>query len=297
MNNPDDISSIQSSEIRPSDSKDYKCAPNKRFENGSCIPLPLLIGMARAYNEENKNTIKLSNTLETLNPKKYKRYLLKEFSKRLDQVCDNQRCWLRQDFTKRMDNLMEEDLKKNTFRPKGPDGKFEWLNTFNIMDVMSQYEKKYKEFKFLGAVPIDFDDLPNLGIKDLDFHDMMEKGKTKFGIVFNLDEHYKSGSHWFSLFVDLNEGIIFFMDSYGSQAESRIRKLMRRIAKFIKEELNKEPIVDYCRVRHQKDGFSCGLYAISFIIKMLEGHKFEEICNDKNFDDKLMVLNREIFFT
>ena len=25
----------------------------------------------------------------------------------------------------------------------------------------------------------------------------------KFGIIFNTDEHYKSGSHWISLFFDI----------------------------------------------------------------------------------------------
>ena len=73
--------------------------------------------------------------------------------------------------------LKDKDLLENTFRPDGPEGKFEWLNTIHINDVMSQYEKKYNDFKFFGAVPIDFDDLPFLGIKDINFNELYDAGK------------------------------------------------------------------------------------------------------------------------
>ena len=38
----------------------------------------------------------------------------------------------------------------------------------------------------------------------------IEKGKNKIGIIFNLDKHYQSGSHWVSLFIDI-EIMIFFI--------------------------------------------------------------------------------------
>ena len=39
-----------------------------------------------------------------------------------------------------MSNHTQTQLTKYTFRPDGPNGKFEWLNTYNINDVMKQYE-------------------------------------------------------------------------------------------------------------------------------------------------------------
>ncbi|CAH6421473.1 Ulp1 protease [uncultured virus] len=292
------IPDIPSSEIKPRDKKDYRCAPSQEFSNGSCISLILLIEMAKAYNQtDNQKPIKLSKTLETLNPKKYKKYLIKEFSNRLDKVCDDQRCWVKQDFIEKINKKYREALKKDTFRPAGPEGRFDWLSTFNINDVMGQYEYKYNNFKFLGAVPIDFDELPTLGISNLDFNDLIKKGKTKIGIVFNLDEHYKSGTHWISLYACLDSGCCYFFDSFGIEPNKRIRKFMRKIANFIQNDLKKKPNVDYNRVRHQKDGYSCGVYSVSFIIKMLEGRKFEDIIIDKNFDDALMLKNREVFFT
>jgi hypothetical protein len=39
----------------------------------------------------------------------------------------------------------------------------EWLNTIDIRDVMNQYEIRYKDFEFIGPVPIDFDTVLGFG--------------------------------------------------------------------------------------------------------------------------------------
>lgn len=145
---------ITSSEIKPTDVKDYRCSANKRFENGSCIPLYLLVEMAKAYNlTYQDDKIPLDSTKEILNSEKYKKYLLKQFKKKLAPICDDQRCWTKQQFINKMKNDMKNELLKDTFRPKGPDGQYDWLNTLHINNVMTQYTKKYPDFKFLGAVP------------------------------------------------------------------------------------------------------------------------------------------------
>jgi len=277
---------------------DKRCSPMYDFENGSCIPIDLLVEMAKAYNKNNPNNrIPLKNKMHTLNPHKYKAYLIKEFSKkdRMGKICDNQRCWVKQSYVKDMNPSYREELTKNTFRPSGPQGKFEWLNTIHIQDVMSQYEKAYPEFTFLGAVPIDFDDLPNLGIKDLDFDSLKKEKKTKIGVVFNLDEHYKGGSHWVGMFADIKDGGVYFFDSYGVKPEPRIRKFMRRIARYCKKNGCKT-VVDHNKVRHQYGGNACGVYSINFVIRMLNGESFEDIVNSK-IPDKIMNMNRKVYFS
>lgn len=279
------------------DKKDLRCAPNKKFMDGSCISLDILIEMAKAYNHtDSKNPIKLSTTVETLNPKKYKLYLLNEFSKRLDKVCDNQRCWVKQDFIEKMNQNSKEDLKINTYRPAGPEGKFSWLNTININEVMTQYQNKDPSFKYLGAVPIDFDDLPMLNISNLNFKELYKEEIRKLGIVFNLDKHYQQGSHWVSLFANFDKGEIYFFDSYGIKPKLEIRRLMRRLATFIKDDLKKPPIVDYNRIRFQKDNNSCGLYSSYFIISMLEGKSFQDLLRKEKTNDEMMQKLRDIYF-
>ena len=279
--------------------KDQRCAPGLLFKNGSCVPLHLLIAMANAYNKKCKNEnekITINHKFKTLNPGKCKEDLIKQFSKKLGQVCDNQRCWVNQNFINDMQKEAQLELRKYTFRPKGPQGKFTWLSTGNIQDTMAQYERKYPEFTFLGAVPIDFDELEYLGIRNLNFDELRKSGKTKIGIVFNLDESYKSGSHWVSLYADLNKGSVYFSDSYGIEPERRIRKFMRRIARYCKDKLHKKIDVKHNENRHQYKNSECGVYSINFILRFLNGESFDEITGVKVKDDQINKC-RHVYFT
>ena len=148
--------------------EDKKCAPGLNFDNGSCIKLEILIELAKSYNKENSKQIKLNSNLETLNPNKYKKYLLKELKKNI-KGCKSQKCWTEQSFINNLTKKTRNELKKYTFRPDGPNGRFEWLNTYNIDNVMNQYENKHQDFKYLGTVPMDFDSLDQLDIKNIDF--------------------------------------------------------------------------------------------------------------------------------
>lgn len=286
--------SIRSDELIGNDG-DKKCAPGIKFENGSCMSLNILIEMAGAYNADNPgDKIKLYPNFETLNRGKYKKYLLHQFKKRLTQ-CNTQHCWTTQPFVKKMKRMQQEELQKNTYRPAGPSSGNKWLNTININDSMKQYENVYPEFKFLGSVPIDFDDIPELGIRDLDFKKLIDEGKTKLGIVFNTDESTSSGEHWISCYADIKEGKIYFWDSYSTPPEHRIRKFMRRVANFCKENNGKEPVVDHNRVRHQFGNSECGVYSMRFILNLLKGETFENVCNNP-IPDKVINKCRKIYF-
>lgn len=197
------IENISTTDIMPEDNKDLRCAPTKTFKNGSCITLELLIAMANAYNSDNSNDkIPVFPEVATQDPVRYKKYLIKQLSQKLDKVCDTQRCWIDQPFVKKIEKNLQDDLRHYTFRPKGPkempdkDGNFEWLDTFDINDVMSQYEKLYTDYKFLGAVPLDFQKLSNSKIKDKDLDALLQQQKSKIGIIYNLDYHNEPGSHW-----------------------------------------------------------------------------------------------------
>jgi hypothetical protein len=279
------------------DEQDKKCAPGLKFEAGSCARLYVIVELAKAYNEYTnikEDKIKLNSNLETLNPTKYKNYLLKELKKRIGDKCETQKCWSEQSFIDNMNDKAREEFEKYTFRPNGPEGKFEWLNTYNINDVMYQYEKLHKDFKYLGTVPMDFDDLPSLGIKNLDFDQLYKNGKKKLGIVFNLDESWKSGSHWVGLYSDLENGGIYYFDSYGTIPESRVRILMRRIARYLQNK-NNNYIAKYNKTRHQYKNSECGVYSIHFIIKMLNGEKFEKLCGKKIPDDAINKCRKQYF--
>lgn len=278
---------------------DKVCAPGAKFTAGSCIKLDVLVEMVKAYNKENPNDeIKLHSTHDTINPSQYKKYLLKELDKRLKNECTTQKCWTEQDFVNKMKEFYREELDKYTFLPDGPSGKFEWLNTLHINEVMEQYEKVFTDFKFMGAVPMDFDEFDDLGIRNFNYEKSIKNGKTKIGFVFNLDEHWQPGSHWVALYADLIKGQIYYFDSYAVRPEKRVRTLMRRIERFLREERNMKPDdidCDYNKIRHQYKNSECGVYSINFILRLLNGESFKSIEKSKVPDEKMNKMRIKYF--
>ena len=302
--------------IEKINNEDQKCAPGVKFEQGTCFILEQLIDMANAYNVwilmklvQNKDSINVSNS---------KIDLLKQLTDRLRDTCDDQLCWIKQSF---MDYAVNrEQIVNETFRPTGPQGRFTWLNTTNINDVMTQYHKKYKDFKFLGTVPLDFDKFPQLGFININFNNLLNNGIKKIGTVFNLDYHFQSGSHWVAMYADLEQGNIYYFDSYGKPPEYEIKKFIKRIANwYIKKNklnievedtetfminANKKNNVENCEDmdvryntnRHQYKNSECGVYSMNFILRLLKGETFNEINSQKLPDDDVNKC-REVYFT
>jgi hypothetical protein len=281
---------IKVEQVIPEDEKDRKCGPHLSFENGSCIPLNLLIKMAEAYNQYNNNNsindnIKLDNIMDTLYPDEYKRFLLFEFQQRFKN--SNQSKWIKKKFIELMNNEDKEYLENDVFRPEGPQGKFEWLSTLDINKTLAQYENKYPDFQFLGAVPIDFNDLDYYPFKTMDFNNFIKEGKNKIGVIFNLDEHYKGGSHWVSLFCDLSKGQVYFSDSYGTRPEKRISDFITRIKNYFEKSNMSNSDIRYNQTQHQKGNSECGVYSINFILRLLKGKTFDHITRKRLTDEKV----------
>lgn len=270
-----------------------KCAAGIKFENGSCISLDLLLEMVNAYNKD-CDTKNCKINIDKINKNNLKKELLGEFKNKLKVCGDNQTCWINQKFVKNLNSNFKNHLQKNTFRPVGPDGKNEWLNTNHINDLVGQYENKYPDFKFFGAVAMDFDNVPQYGIKNADFNQLRKNGKTKFGFVMNLDEHWQSGSHWVSLYADTVKGEISYFDSYGYKPDNRIYSLVKRIGMSCREN-GIEPRIKINKSRAQFKNSECGVYSANFIIRCLQGTNPVDIALDKVPDDNMVKCRKEYF--
>ena len=278
--------------------EELQCAPGIKTTSGSCFSLKKLIKIAVAYNnkwiQQSSEGVKLDFTKIVI--KEDKEYLLRELRKRLQKVCnDDEVCWIEQDFVKRLNDI---DISKYTFRPKGPEGRFEWLSTLHIEDVLSQYEKSNPEFRFLGAVPMDFEDLPVLGLANIDYSKLQSEGVTKIGVVFNTDEHYKPGQHWIATYVDFDKNQVYFFDSVGDKPEKRVRRFLSKAVKFImnsKKVPFEEIDINYNNVVHQRGNTECGVYSINFIIRLLNGETFDEIIK-RRMTDKEVNACRKVYY-
>lgn len=265
-----------------------RCAPGKVFSEGSCFTLEQLKKIGNQIN--NKFSTKINTITST------KKQLLRSINKQLKNKydCDDQLCWLNLDI---VEDLEDEEIKKFTFRPPGPDRGTKWLNTTNIDLVLEQYEKTHPDFISFGAIPLDFKDLPVLKMNkpENSLENLWNKKITKIGMVINHDYSNMGGSHWVALYVDLQKGHIYYFDSYGIKEKKEIMEYVEKIKIFLQSK-NIKPMYLFNNVRHQFKGSECGVYSINFILRLLKGEGFKEITKNVTKDDDINLC-RKVYFT
>jgi hypothetical protein len=198
------------------------CAPQYAGQK-ICYSKDVLGKMVEAWNDEHPD-----DKIEY--DRKMKKYQL--WKKLRERLSGEQWCWLGQDMFSNIEGL--EDF----FKPPQPyrNGLNTWLSTRDINDVMHQYEKIYPEFIFLGAVPIDFEQLYN-PVSSFDINDKnIKNGKIqKIGMIFNTDPHTKSGEHWIAMFINVPKKYIKFFDSTGNPPSKEVKELIEKIQKQIED--------------------------------------------------------------
>jgi len=156
-----------------------------------------------------------------------------------------------------------------------------------------------KNFYFYGAVPMDFKKCSVSNLCNFNMKKHLDKGESKIGIVFNTDPSTKDGEHWISMYMDLGKhnspdyGIYYF-DSFGRKPSKEVTELIQKVIKQGKK-CKRKPLYFYNDYSYQKANSQCGMYAIHFIKKMLEGLPFEEYLDTK-LNDKLMIQLRNEYF-
>jgi hypothetical protein len=274
----------------------FQCSPALYRRAGeSCLPPAALERLRRVWNKEHPgHKITASGTRK--NGKSVNLWHKLKEAMRKHYHCETEFCAV-----KKMKGLTEKEKAPLLayFRPEKPaewDKKPTlWLDSFNIEDVMTQYEQAEPSFKFIGPVPIDFDTEKSFGscivteLCKLDINALNTKGIQKIGIVFNLDKHDEPGSHWVCAFIDIDAKSAYYFDSYGYEPEAEIVRLLERCKAQGCEKIY------YNDIRHQRKGSECGMYCLYVIICLLRGKSFYTIC--KNIvDDDTMNTFRDILY-
>jgi len=206
---------------------------------------------------------------------------------------------------------IDENSKKNLrtyLRPRRPQKWDEdpdmWLDNFNIEHVMKQYEASLPWFRFLGIFPIDFS-APDPYKKDgqqqclyketceLNLMAEYNKGIRGIGLIFNLDPHYKGGSHWVGLYINLmnkNKPFVGYYDSYGYKTPPLIARLMRSFKLQVKG-----CTLGYNARRFQYGNSECGMFSMYYIICMIHGISFRDFCKDSVKDEFMLDLRKVLF--
>ena len=227
-----------------------------------------------------------------------------KLQKNMNDTCNKESCWLKQKFVEgKLNNELNESYAPESPKEwkKNPN---EWLSSMDILNVMKQYEKAYKCFEFIGPSPIDYDTKKLYGtcvweeLCNFNLKNQIKSGKTKIGIIFNLDPHYKGGSHWVSLFINVKKKSIYYYDSVGEKIPQRIMNFVNTV---IDQGKNMNPRIDFkfdqnYPVEHQNGNTECGVYSLYFIVHMLEDKITEHYLKTHILKDEYIQKFRKIYF-
>ena len=277
------------------DFKLLKCSPSRQNNGFTCYDNNELLKMRELWNLRHPDL-----SINTINPQE----IWNTIRDNMSNLCSEESCWLKKLFIN-MDNKFSK-LLNYAFAPKAPSvwnkNINEWLSSVDIEQVMKQWEIKIPSFVFLGPTPIDFDDkLDNercvwedLCKFNLSKH--IKKNKKKIGIIFNLDPHYKSGSHWVSLFIDIKNEFICYFDSNGIKCPKRILKFVKKVKKQGLENDIDFRFIENSPKQHQYENTECGMYSLFFNIQLLTETKKPKYFKKNRISDKDMEKYRQIYF-
>jgi len=277
--------------------KKLQCGPEGNKKGYTCIRDESICKLKTLWNKRHPdNKIKNTTIKKTWGSLK----------KKLKNVCNKESCWLQQKFAKKgMGNELNV-----AFAPESPKkwkkNPNEWLSSTDIIAVMKQYERKYKCFNFIGPSPIDYDTHKMYGecvweeLCHFDLNKELNDGKRKIGIIFNLDPHYKNGSHWVSLYIDIKKQSIFYFDSVGKSIPSQIKKFVKEVQRQGLQLVKHDPInftFDQNHPKeHQMGDTECGIYSLYFIIHMIEDKHDGEYFKTHVITDKCVEKFRKVYF-
>lgn len=288
------------------------CAPHrmKRYErDGSCMTYEEMLLIGRLYNKNNKNDKIPWSVLRS------KEQLKQELSKRLSECKGHDEyCWIQHPVVSSDQNVNQQ--LKNSFRPLKPKSwsanSREWLNTYDIMRVMKQYELQHKHFKFIGVFPMDFakpithNECVSKELCKFNVASLLKAGKTDFGIVFNTDYHDEPGEHWVAVYCSLDFtnkkfGICYY-DSGSDPIKDEIRQLFITVKTQVRnlygDKASKSFRTKYNNVQHQFKNTECGMFSMFFIIACLENKQmtYHQIRQNIGHDDDINKF-RDVFYT
>lgn len=283
-----------------SDFKSLQCHPKQKtlkkrnkLDDNSCFDDNTLKTMRQMWNKRHPDMKIVSRNRPTI---------LKKLRGFLEHSCNNEQCWIDETFT---NTGQKRKMKNELFAPNAPKSWKrninEWLSSVDITNVMKQYEELYPNFMFIGPSPIDFNERmynscvwPELC--KLNIRKLYNKGITKIGMIFNTDPHYKSGSHWIALFLDMEHKNVLFFDSNGNVIPPELKQLVQNIQK---QGMKMGIKIEYDSnegFKHQMENTECGMYSISFIISILENkHNIKYFKKNRIPDKEVEKLRYEYF--
>ncbi len=213
--------------------------------------------------------------------------------------CNDETCWVKK--LGLADKLMDQ------FAPKAPEqwkkNPTEWLSSDEIISVMRQFERAFKNFRFIGPSPINYDTKRKNGVCvwpdlcEFSVADCIADGIDKVGVVFNTDPDTKGGEHWCLLFINIDKRFIVCVDSTGAPCGKITRRFVDTV---IAQGRDLSPPIEFRfeqnLTRHQTGGTECGVYTLFFCIQLLRDKIDVEGLQSHRVSDAEVEKYRKIYF-
>jgi hypothetical protein len=289
--------------VSPPPTSTYQCSPALHRRAGqSCLPPDALRRIERAWRRAQGRASAQGGTRSGSGARGKGRAGTRRSRGRAAEAaeCATEYCLVRR--APNVPRTTRKALLERYFRPAAPSTwrkkPHEWLDSVNLADVMEQYEDADPTFSFVGPVPSDWDadagapgssPAASVGrcvsreLCALNLADVRARGIRKIGVIFNLDTHTQPGSHWTSVYVDLNRNAAYYYDSYGMAPPPRIARFLAALrAQGVAH-------VQHNTVRAQYGNSECGVYSLYVLICLLRGKPWEAVVAARPPDS---VLNR-----
>lgn len=264
------------------------CAPGNKGCDNSCYSKDQLVKIASALNKSRKLSIITKN--------KTKKEIWEQIQKGLLNECTYEWCWLD---TPEVRQINDRKLKDETFKPPMPEewmsNKYTWLTTTDISKVMKQYEKAYRNFRFYGPFPVDCPQEIYCDLSDLDLKRLKGRGVEYIGVIFNLDRHDQSGSHWVGLFCNIPNRIISYYDSTAIAPPGYIKYFIEMLKRGLLAISPEKVEYNWNKKKHQFGGSECGIYSMNFILESLKGKKMADFQKKSITDANVNILRDYLY--
>ena len=211
-----------------------------------------------------------------------------------------------------IDNVM-----KHNFKPAGPALDYTaLLNNFNIDQVLDQLAIANPEFYHIQFQMIDFAEqakyidagasnmyMPignprDANLATIDMTKKYREGFKCFGVVLNTDFSSGPGKHWFSIFIDLRSDAkphtIEYFNSSGNMPMIQVSTWLAD-ASIKLSKLGEVEVVRVTTERLQDDDYSCGIWALYYILSRLNKIPWRVFRNG-SMNDSMMYEFRKHFF-
>jgi hypothetical protein len=208
------------------------------------------------------------------------------------------------------------------FKAKGPRNSLALLSNFNIDETLQRWARIFPEFFPCPFAMIDFDrsgepfatiDLSEVlaGREPLDLgpgFGVVRRPASCFGCVVNTDSSSGPGKHWVAVFVDCRPppGAPWTVEYFNSagrppgkpvcawmeRSRARLADYRARLPGAAGGEVVSVPVTD---MDHQESQTECGLYAMFYIRRRLEGTPFSFFFRQRIPDKAMTAFRQHVF--